>query len=82
MGVFIPCFWKKKRGGHSALLNPSSSSSFFFFQMSLAQNNPYVKVAYFKVACFVTLQYPSLKHQHVIFALGFLSKGLSLKPVS
>ena len=64
----------RKRGGHSIHLSLA-----FNFQVSLAQNNPYVKVAYFKVAYSVTLQYPPIKHQHVILPQVFFCKVLGLK---
>lgn len=48
-------------------------------QVSLAQNNPYVKMAYFKVAYSVTLQYPPIKHKHVILPQVFFSKVPRLK---
>lgn len=50
-----------------------------FFQVSLAQNNPYVKVVYFKVAYSVTLQYHPIKHQHVILPQIFFCNVLGLK---
>jgi len=73
MGGLFPAFRKKKRRAQY----PSFTS--FNFQVSLAQNNPYVKVAYFKVAYSVTLQYPPIKHQHVILPQVFFCKILGLK---
>lgn len=45
----------RKRGGQRILLTP-------VFQVSLAENNPYIEVAYFEVASSATLQFPMIKH--------------------
>ena len=64
----------RKSGGHNIQISLA-----FNFQVSLAQNNPYVKVTYFKVAYSVTLQYHPVKHQHVILPQVFFCKVLGLK---
>lgn len=53
MGVFICCFPEEKEG-QSILLVPA------VFQVSLVQNNPYAKGAYFGVAYFAMLHVPSV----------------------
>lgn len=63
----------RKVGGQRLFLAPA------VFQVSLAQNNPYVKEAYSQVAPSAILQYPPIKYQHVILPQVFFAKGLRVK---